>query len=283
MKIINKLLPVIAFIAVFVFTSCKDEALVGPSSLNNVVYLSDTSASVSEAGGSTALVVARTTSDYSSSLSVSVSVSAVYATTTEFANAGDDATGSYTINKTTVEFASNVSQDTIIVTAVDDLNASGPKLVTVTLSEASGYTIGTDEKSSFHAFTTVEIVDNDCPIPSIVGEFSVTTTDTSPAGCDGVTNVVTITKVSDNPDGSTTYSMSDVTGGLYANCYGSADNPGNIVVAADGTTVTMTAQPDVVYGGDQFDGTGEIDACASKMIIDWSNGFGDSGTTEFPL
>ncbi|WP_420575944.1 Calx-beta domain-containing protein [Ekhidna sp.] len=177
--------------------------------------------------------------------------------------------------QSTVVIPSGEYSGSFTYTLVDNSEVDGAKTFTISLSETSDFELS--KQSSLE----VTIIDDDCPVPELVGEFQVTTTNTSPAGCDGVTNSVTISKVSDNPDGSTTYLLSDVTGGLYANCYGSADNPGEIVV--DGLSVTLTAQPDVVYGGDQFDGTGSINTCDEVLTLNWSNGFGDSGSTAFQL
>lgn len=116
-----------------------------------------------------------------------------------------------------------------------------------------------------------------CPAPeSIFGTYSVVTTDTSPAGCSGVTNTVEITAV----EGSDVdLQFSDVTGGLYVNCYGSADNPGIVnYVCGD---LTLVNQDDVVYGGDVFNGSGSYSASTGELTLSWSNGFGDSGTSVF--
>lgn len=116
-----------------------------------------------------------------------------------------------------------------------------------------------------------------CPAPeSIFGTYNVVTTETSPAGCSGVTNVVEITPV----EGSDVQlNLSDVTGGLYANCYGSADNPG--VVNYICGELSMVDQDDVVYGGDVFNGTGSYSAATGELTLSWSNGFGDAGTSVF--
>jgi hypothetical protein len=116
-----------------------------------------------------------------------------------------------------------------------------------------------------------------CPAPeSIFGTYSVVTTETSPAGADGVTNVVEITAV----DGSDTQlNFSDVTGGLYKNHYESADNPGIINYICG--ELNMVDQDDTVYGEDVFNGSGSYDASTGGMVLTWSNGFGDGGTSVF--
>lgn len=81
------------------------------------------------------------------------------------------------------------------------------------------------------------------------------------------------------------FTLSDITGGLYVLQYGSADNPATIYEVNG--NLFLEAQPDVVYGGDQFDGTGSIelddDGNLVGFTIDWSNGYGDAGTSVFTL
>ncbi|MBK6265011.1 hypothetical protein JKA74_08175 [Marivirga sp. S37H4] len=117
----------------------------------------------------------------------------------------------------------------------------------------------------------------ECPAPSsIYGTYNVVTTETSPAGCSGVTNVVEISEV----DGSTVnLNFSDLTGGLYANCYGEDDNPGVVIYACG--DLQMVDQPDVVYGGDIFNGSGSYNSATETLTISWSNGYGDAGTSVF--
>jgi hypothetical protein len=116
-----------------------------------------------------------------------------------------------------------------------------------------------------------------CPIPeALYGTYNVTTTETSPAGCAGVTNVVTLEPIEGSIVG---VAISDVTGGLYANCYGSADNPGTISYRCG--EIIMTDVEDVVYGGDVFNGSGSYNVETGELTITWSNGFGDAGTSVF--
>ncbi|GAA5035077.1 hypothetical protein GCM10011506_28560 [Marivirga lumbricoides] len=114
-----------------------------------------------------------------------------------------------------------------------------------------------------------------CPAPAgIFGTYDAVTTETSPAGCNGVTNVVEITEV----DGSDVeLQFSDLTGGLYINCYGDADNPGIVnYVCGD---LSLVNQEDVVYGDDVLNGSGTYNATTGVITLVWSNGYGDKGTT----
>jgi predicted RNA-binding protein with TRAM domain len=282
MKYINKHIYVSLFAFAMFLWSCGDEEPILYSEGDFVAFNART-ATISENGGTRTVQINRSTRDLSGTLTVQLSVSAEYTTTTSFFDQGDEASGTYALSGTEVTFAEGESVLTVDLNAIDDVNASGNKLVNISITSVSdnSYAVGTPGPDQLFSTYAITLVDDDCPTPDIVGDFPVTTTGTSPAGCEGVTNTVTVTKVSDNADGTTTYLLSDVTGGLYLNCYSAADNPGEIVV--DGLSITLTAQPDVVYGGDQFDGTGSINTCDETMTLNWSNGYGDMGSTLFTL
>jgi len=250
---------IVAFVFAALVMSCeKDPIIFGGSEL---ILFESSSTNVTESAGDITITIISDVSGISSPLTIG-------GTAVE----GED----YTIDADASVSVGDEKSIDITISLIDNLEADGVKTIELTLDNG-GLSENTDE-GKVH---TVTIADDDCPYPLVDGSYNVVTTGTSPAGCDGVTNSVTVTFVSDNGDGTMTFELSDVTGGLYKNCYGSADNPGEIVV--EGYDVTLTAQPDVVYGGDQFDGTGSIDACESTMTLSWSNGFGDAGTTVFSL
>ncbi|WP_425392595.1 hypothetical protein [Ekhidna sp.] len=170
---INKLIFLFAILIGIGFTSCKEDELVGASSLANVVYLQDTTTTIGENGSSTSIVVFRTTSDFSQSLTVDLEVSATYASTTPLFDAGDAAPGTYTLSKTSVSFDANVSSDTIVITSVDDLASSGDKNVSITLTNpsVSSYSVGTASNAGFYASVTAVIQDDDCPI-DLAGDWA---------------------------------------------------------------------------------------------------------------
>ena len=89
----------------------------------------------------------------------------------------------------------------------------------------------------------------------------------------------------DLPEENREFILSDITGGLYPVVYGSADNPAT-VYEVNGK-LFLVGQPDTVYGGDVFDGTGEIvldsDGNLIGFTLDWSNGYGDAGVSVFTL
>lgn len=131
---------------------------------------------------------------------------------------------------------------------------------------------GPDRNNSEHVLTLAEI---NCEY-EIEGTYTVTTTQANPAFCNGVTNTVQVAII-----GEGLFTITDLTGGLYKNCYaqGATDNPGRIVGQCNGGNgLQIIDQPDVVYGGDVFNGNGLINEDGS-FTISWSNNYGDRGTS----
>lgn len=73
-----------------------------------------------------------------------------------------------------------------------------------------------------------------------------------------------------------TYRISDITGGVYALYYGAEDNPAIFTDLCN--VLTIFDQPDVVFEGDKFNGTGKVNADGT-LTITWHNENEDSGTT----
>lgn len=74
------------------------------------------------------------------------------------------------------------------------------------------------------------------------------------------------------------YTFSDITGGLYTDAYGASDQPAEVVDNCG--VLVLDNQPDTVYGGDYFDGTGTVNGDGT-LTLEWSNGYGDYGTSVF--
>ena len=166
---------------------------------------------------------------------------------------------------------SNAFRNTIIINplgggAIDPDDA----IITLTISSVSNGSIGLPGPDRNNATHTIVMASIDCDY-LISGTYDVVTTMTDPAGCEGVTNVVQVTIL-----GEGLFEITDITGGMYANCYGSADNPAQINGQCDGPGLSVVSQPDVVYGDDEFNGSGQINPNGTFQI-EWSNGFGDSG------
>jgi hypothetical protein len=79
--------------------------------------------------------------------------------------------------------------------------------------------------------------------------------------------------------------LSDVTGGLYTLVYNASDNPATIFEVNG--QLFIEAQPDTVFGGDEFNGDGSIvldeDGNLIEFTLNWSNNWGDAGTSTFTL
>jgi hypothetical protein len=73
-----------------------------------------------------------------------------------------------------------------------------------------------------------------------------------------------------------TYRISDITGGVYAQVYGAEDNPAIFTELCG--EISIIDQPDLVFGGDSFNGTGRVNPNGT-ITINWSNEAGDSGMT----
>ena len=182
-------------------------------------------------------------------------------------------------NSITIPANSSVASFTVDV--IDNTQFSaGIRDIVMTITEASdGISPGhaTEEKKVM----TINIVDDDCPLPPIEGTWNVSTDGCAGDGGGGcrqeyadITSEVTITKLND-----TEYELSDLTGGLYVGVYSDgAPNPG--IITVNGSLITIDNQPDVVYGSDAFNGSGKIN-CNGTITLEWSNSWGDQGTTVF--
>lgn len=174
----------------------------------------------------------------------------------------------------TVTIAPNTSTTTFSIDILNDAMFVEDTVVLVLTIINASEGIGEGRDGEDRKQLVVTIVEDDCAIDWLVGTFDVTTTNTQPAGCNNVNNVVTITQVGEN-----TYAFTDVTGGLYKNCLNFSDNPGELVLE-DGM-LKMINQPDQVVPpfNDVFNGEGILETCDQTISLTWSNGFGDSGTS----
>ena len=143
-------------------------------------------------------------------------------------------------------------------------------LVLTIVSATEGISIGREGEDRKQL--TVTIIEDDCSIDWLEGVYDVVTSNTNPSLCENTTNVVRITQLNE-----TTYEFGDITGGVYKNCFNRADNPGQLVLE-DGV-LKLIDQPDVVIGGDIFNGEGSLETCEQIITLTWSNGFGDRGTS----
>jgi len=176
-----------------------------------------------------------------------------------------------------VTLSPNTSEVTFNLELLDNAVFEGDTTTLVLTITSATEGIGVGREGEDRKQFTVTILEDECPIDWLSGTFSVTTTDINPANCGTINNTVTITQINDN-----TYEISDLTGGVYKNCFSRADNPGQFTI--EGNTVLVEDQPDVVFtelGQDFINGEGELNTCAQTFTLTWSNGFGDRGTSRF--
>ncbi len=175
---------------------------------------------------------------------------------------------------------------TFEISMIDNFVEDGTKSLVLSLTGTSDGTRiagpgGPDGPGLAGKTFSITINDDDCS-PNIAGTYMVTTdgcTGDGAGGCGGdyagVTNEITVTR-----EGAGVYTFSDLTGGLYKNGYGDSDNPGT--VEDNCGVLSITEQPDTVYGGDAFTGTGSINEDGT-LTIEWSNNYGDAGTSTFVI
>lgn len=172
----------------------------------------------------------------------------------------------------TLDFSSGIF-DTIWVSPIDDILLEEDRIIKISLSDGS-IRAGLPGDSATYRIFAVTITDDDCTLPKVDGIYSTFAIEgTGSNDCPEYA-----VKITDNGDGS--YDLSDLTAGLYFCYYDDSDNPGTIIIDSITFEVNMIDQPDVVFGGDIFNGSGTID-CNGVITLAWSNGFGDNGVTVF--
>ncbi len=120
-------------------------------------------------GSSFAIDVIRNTSNISSDLAVTFTVSSQFLSDSDFAGAGDDASETFNLsiegsNGTyTVTIPAGSASSQFVLRSNDDLFSSGDKQVVFTITSADGAKIGLGN-SGIGKSLTLTIVDDDCPI-----------------------------------------------------------------------------------------------------------------------
>ena len=174
---------------------------------------------------------------------------------------------------------------TLTVTATD--NGINDEVSVITLElipNTSSEEVLEDNETTISIFQT-------CPIPDdrYTGTWNVTTSGcfgNGSGGCanqySGIESTVEIMPIEDGGE-IIGFETTDITGGLYPVGYGDGPNPANVFETCN--NLSFTDQPDVVYGGDVFNGTGSIQLDSNgnmiSFTINWSNGYGDSGTSVY--
>ena len=171
------------------------------------------------------------------------------------------------------------------ITGIDNSVTSDSELIVFRITDANGFVV---EDEIFEA--TIREV---CPVPD--SRYVESTWNVSSIVCAGDGNGNCDPDSSDIPydyqvtmeagETPSEFVLSDITGGLYVLGYGASDNPAT--VSENCLELTVDAQPDVVFGGDEFNGTGSItlddEGNLIQFEITWSNNWGDAGTSTYTL
>lgn len=210
-----------------------------------------------------------------------------------FATSGTAVNGQdYFVGGTTVTIPANSSVGFIDLSSKDNSVVDDTvKTIILTITNVSegigtGHDAGVDaEGKEFDEENgksiTISICDDEALI-DLTGVY-----DTTTSGCAGDNNggcatnfiglihVVTVTLINGRD-----YLFSDITGGLYPlpEGYQASDQPAT--VRDDCNILSLESQPDTVFGGDEFNGTGKVNP-DGNLELNWSNGFGDQGRTVF--
>ncbi len=188
---------------------------------------------------------------------------------------GSTSSSNFTLSSNTATIAAGEFTTSISLTPVDNTEADGTKVVRleVVSVEPASFDAGFGMQGKFF---TVNITDDDCPnLAKTYDVVNTTCTGDGAGGCGSaqfeIETVVTLTRVQAG-----VYSCDDLSFGLYPLGYGDGKNPGQITEGNCGV-LSIPNQPDVVYGGDFFNGPGAV-AADGTITITWSNGYGDQGT-----
>ncbi len=202
MKRFNKILLGLALLAFAV--SCEEtEFETTGENLGNFVSFSTGAASVNENSGSTTadgtstvsgsnyvIRILRSTTDLSQPLTVNISSSITFATTSDFANAGDDASSTVLFSSSinTVEIPAGEAEANVTFSTINDDFSAGDKSVILTITGTSdaSYALGAPQAAIGNTLA-ITVVDDDCPIDiaSFEGEYTMTVVGTPGAPFDG--------------------------------------------------------------------------------------------------
>lgn len=241
MKYLNRFIIALSLFAL-VLSGCEQtEFEKTEENIGKYVSFSSSSASIQEssstttadgntfkAGSSYTVEVFRSSSDLSQALNLSITSSVTYASTSDFANAGDDASSSVVITEDLSAFTipANEVSATFVISSLDDEFSSGDKLVNLTINNVADARFNIGAQGQGGDFT-LTIIDDDCPIDlaSFEGEYSMTVVGTVGARFDGFdlcaaasrdcSGPVTLTADSSDPLGQTAILTHPSFGGEY--------------------------------------------------------------------
>lgn len=171
------------------------------------------------------------------------------------------------------------------VTGIDNSVTSDSELIAFRISDADGFVV---EDQIFE--TTIREV---CPVPddryaeSTWNVSSVVCVGDGNGNCDPDNSNIPLDYQVTMEAGETPseFELSDITGGLYVQAYEASDNPA--VLSENCLELTLSEQPDVVFGGDEFNGSGTVTLDDQGNLVEfeitWSNNWGDAGTSTYTL
>jgi hypothetical protein len=192
MKSIIKRYSLIAATSLIMLSCYDDELPISDLNDRNIVYLavsnpqeiSETAVQVSTADGlassvpNSGFIEILRTGNISQELTVSFEVTATYLSTTDFQNAGDDASSTIdVVQEGSVTFPAGLSSAAVRVNVLDDVLSAGDKEMVITLTDAPGFELGIGDNDQFAASQTITIVDDDCPIDiagNLAGAYTLT-------------------------------------------------------------------------------------------------------------
>lgn len=143
--------------------------------------------------------VVRTGTDFSAEATVSFTATSTYTATTDFFDAGDDASGSITFSSEgSFTIPAGESRGTIVIVVTDDELATGDRAVNITLTDSSVGELGLTE-SNPSTTLALTVVEDDCPfiVANMTGVFDVAETRLHNNGTDSYQ--VTVTQSTTNP------------------------------------------------------------------------------------
>lgn len=119
--------------------------------------------------GTTSIIdLNRSTTNLSAPITIEFSIEATYTEDSDFHDAGDDASDQFVITPSDGKLVipANQAVGKIVITTIDDIRATGDKLVKLTITSTSNNEMnlgfpGPDANNRIHNFT---IIDDDCPI-----------------------------------------------------------------------------------------------------------------------
>lgn len=164
-----KALKYVCMLAVaVVIASCEGEGL-DNAPISSERYISFASGSAATPEGSAyTLPIYRSTGDLSGTASVSYTVNAVYASDSDFHNAGDDASGALDLSGASGSgsFAANSAVVNVVIVSLQDEIAAGDVTVTVTVTDTddASLQVGRPLGAPTNDVFTLTVVDDDCPI-----------------------------------------------------------------------------------------------------------------------